>query len=194
MGNMRFDIPEYDSAIINLIEQVIEGFLALDPLLGAIPKAESQHRGPIRNVRGDSPLDQNMPPIQSRVEIKLDTIHNTNFDDYTQLLCDIAQSNIAGLAQRFFKGMEEITSATGNTVNAAGKPFSFDLFNDLLEKVSIEFDKSGKPIFPTLVVPPAAYEKIKNLEPTPEQSERTSEIIAQKKAKFDAQKRTRRLH
>lgn len=193
IAKIRFGIPDYDNAMCKLIEQVIDGFMALDPVLGSISREDSLHRGPIRNVRGENPLDQNMSSLQAKASLKLDSVRNSNIDEHTQFLYDFAQSNVAAVAPEFFRGMQEITDVTGNVVDAGGKPFSLDLLNDALEKISIGFDESGEPILPALFVSPDVDEKIKDMKQTAEQAERFSQIVAQKRAQFNAQKRTRRL-
>ena len=55
------------------------------------------------------------------------------------------------------------------------------------------FDDDGNPQYPTLVLPPAAIERLKKLEFTPEQEKRRKQIIEEKRARFNAGKRTRRL-
>jgi len=97
------------------------------------------------------------------------------------------------MSKSFFKGLADITNATGNVLNAEGKPFSYDMFLDLLDMVEIDFDEKGNPNYPTLIISPQIEEKIKNTKPTLVQIKREQEIVARKKAEFDAKKRTRRL-
>jgi len=193
MPEIRFDIPAYDLAMNQFVGQVMDGFIALDPLLGQIPRTLSSHHGPIRNVRGPVPLDQESIRVEISTELIADAIRHTNTEEHTTFLTKLAESNIASLTPQFFKGLEEITNATGNVVDVKGRPFSWDYFNDMLEKILIGFDEEGKPMMPTLVMPPELYEQVKGIEPTPEQKARTSAIIARKRAEFNAQKRTRRL-
>lgn len=171
----------------------MDGFVSLDPLFGQMPRLTSTHQGPVRNVRGTTPLDQASMQIEIGAELTTDAIRHTNIEEHTAFLTRLAEANIASLAPQVFKGIEEITNATGNVVNAGGKPFSWDHFNDVIEKMSLEFDDDGNPLLPTMVVHPNQFEKIKSIEPTPEQLSRKSEIIERKRAEFYAQKRTRRL-
>jgi hypothetical protein len=64
---------------------------------------------------------------------------------------------------------------------------------DLIEKIDFGFDDEGNPIYPTLVLSPKMIEKLKTIKPTPEQEQRKKRIIEQKRAIFNAKKRTRRL-
>ena len=64
-------------------------------------------------------------------------------------------------SQMFIKKMDEVTQRTGNVVNAKARPLSPQLILEALEKIAIDFDELGNPIFPSLVVSPQQYEKIK---------------------------------
>lgn len=190
---LSLSIPEYESASLRFIVEVTQGFLGVDPLFSGIERDYTTHRGPIRNVLGDTPLDQSMFAVIGESLISWDSIRNGKIDDYIQFLVDISESQRKSLARHFFKNISEITDATGQTVNAKGQPLTVDLILDLLEKVEFGFDDDGNPQYPTLVLPPAAIERLKKLEFTPEQEKRRQQIIEEKRARFNASKRTRRL-
>lgn len=190
---LSLNIPEYESASLRFIVEVTQGFLGVDPLFSEIERDYTTHRGPIRNVPGDTPLDQSMFEVTGESSISWDSIRTGKIDAYTDFLVDISESQRKSLARHFFKNISEITDATGQTVNAKGQPLTVDLILDLLEKVEFGFDEDGNPQYPTLVLPPAAVERLKKLKFTPEQEERRKRIIDEKHARFNASKRTRRL-
>jgi len=193
MAKLRFLIPDYEKAISQFTDQVMKGFFSADPLFGQMPWRPTEHGGPVRNVRGPSPLDQTMPVITGESSISVDTIRNTDIEDHTRFLYELATSLVQAFAPEFFKSIGEITDAVGTSLNAEGKPFSFDLLNDMLEKLDIEFDEEGEPVLPTLVMHPMMAERIVNMNPTPEQEKRHAEIMERKRAEYYAKKRTRRL-
>ncbi|GAG55340.1 unnamed protein product, partial [marine sediment metagenome] len=78
-------------------------------------------------------------------------------------------------------------------IYAKGQPLTVDLILDIMEKVEFGFDDEGNPQYPTLVLPPAAIERLKELKFTPEQEQRRKQIIEEERARFNASKRTRRL-
>ena len=190
---LSLNISEYESATLRFITEVMQGFLGVDPLFSGIERDYTTHRGPIRNVPGDTPLDQSMFAVSGESSISWDSIRNGKIDEYTHFLVDLSESQRKSLARHFFKNISEITDATGRTVNAKGQPLTVDLILDLLEKVEFGFDDDGNPQYPTLVLPPAAIERLKKLEFTPEQEKRRQQIIEEKRARFNASKRTRRL-
>jgi len=190
---LSLNIPEYEPATLRFIAEVMNGFLNIDPLFAGIERSVSVHRGPIRNVPGDSPLDQSMFAVTAEASLPWDSIRNGKIDDYASFLFGISESQRKSLAKQFFKSIFEITDATDRTINAKGQPLTADLILDLMEKVEFGFDDDGNPQYPTLFLPPAAIEKLKGLKPTPEQEQRWKRIIEEKRARFNASKRSRRL-
>jgi len=190
---LSLNIPEYESAALRFINEVMHGFLNVDPLFSGIERSISVHRGPIRNVPGDNPLDQSMFAVSGESALSWDSVRNGKIDDYTCFLHDISESQRKSLARHLFKSISEITDATGRSINAKGQPLTVDLILDLIEKVEFGFDDEGNPQYPTMVLPPAAIERLKELKFTPEQEQRRKQIIEGKRARFNASKRTRHL-
>ncbi|MBA7716172.1 hypothetical protein ES703_125237 [subsurface metagenome] len=190
---LSLDIPEYESAAIRFIADVMNGFLNIDPLFAGIERSISVHRGPIRNVPGDTPLDQDMFKVSGDASLPWDSVRNGKIDDYVRFLVDLSESQRKSLARLFFKSISEITDVTDMTVNAKGQPLTGDMILDLLEKVEFGFDDDGNPQYPTLFIPPTLLERLKQLKPTPQQEQRKKQIIEEKRARFNASKRTRRL-
>jgi hypothetical protein len=190
---LRFDIPGYDKALAEFTALVIKGVLEQDPILGQIRGGTTTHGGPRRNVRGPTPLDQPMTTLQQEFSIPTEVIRRTDTDAYAALLHAAATEYRDKLLTSLFRGVSEVTDATGNTIDAQGQPLNPDMLNDMLERIEFDFDEAGQPIMPRVVIHPDVLERLKAIEPTPEQLRRQAEILARKKAEHDAQKRTRRL-
>lgn len=141
---LSLNIPEYESAALRFIAEVMDGFLSLDPLFSGIERSKTVHRGPIRNVTGDAPLDQSMFDVRGEASLSWDTIRNGKIDDYTRFLADISESLRKSLARQFCKGISEVTDVTGRSINAKGKPLTVDMILDLMEKVEVRFDDDGQ--------------------------------------------------
>jgi hypothetical protein len=186
-------IPEYYTAELRFIENVLQGFMDKDPFLSGIERTTTIHKGPIRNVRSDTPLDQRMFEVHGESEISWDSVLNGKIEDYTKFLYDISESQRKSLTKNMFKNISEITDATGQSVNAKGQPLSIDLYLDLLEKIEFGFDDKGNPQYPTMYMPQNAIEKFHSLKYTPEQEQRKKKITEEKRARFNANKRSRRL-
>lgn len=190
---LSLNVPDYDSAATELIQEVLNGFMNIDPLFAGIERSFTTHQGPFRNVRGETPLDQNMFAVRGEALISWDSVSNSKVDDYIKFLVDISESQRKGLARQFFRSITEITDATGNTVDAKGKPLTFDMILDLLEKIEFGFDDDGNPLYPTLILPPKMIEQLKKIKPTAEQETRKKIILEGERIIFNAKKRSRRL-
>lgn len=173
--------------------KIAQGILGLDALLRNMPSRRTVHAGPMRNVREPQVLDQPLQAFRYTLSIPFDVIRNTDIDQFTELLYDFAEAHRHEIGGAFVRTMMEVTEATGNSINAEGRPLSFDMINDAIEMIDISFDERGNPNVPTIVVHPDMAKKLMAIEPTPEQLQRQAEILQRKKAAFDAQKRTRRL-
>jgi hypothetical protein len=191
---MRIDIPEYDKALDIFTENVLEGFISLDQFFGQIPQSQSTHSGPIRNVRGEQPLDQPLMNISFSANLPIEAIRQTDVNLITVFLYDLAQSCLAELTRSVISNLGRITDITGNEYDARGKQFTFDMINDILEIMAIDFDDHDQPILPSVLIPSKELvDKIKATKPTEEEEKRYKEIIENKRKEFHAKKRTRRL-
>ena len=60
-----------------------------------------------------------------------------------------------------FERIDEITTRTGNVVDAAGQDLTPDLYLRALENIDIDFSEDGDPQLPTLVASPELGERLK---------------------------------
>ena len=105
------------------------------------------------------------------------------------------------MARQAFQGiLAEIiktTNSVGNTVNANGEPMSQDLYLQMLEKMDLSFDKSGKWMPPTMIISPEMLEKNmkkKNLwENDPTFLAKQEEIVARKREEWHDRENCRKL-
>ena len=132
---------------------------------------------------GDDPFDQEMAEIHSEAILDMETVRSTDIDKFSEFLYELSQSTIRSLASEFVKGMNQVSNAVGNTINAGNQPFSYDHVLDLMEKMEIDFDDKGQPIGLALIVHPTLAQKIANLDMTAEQEKRRELILARKKAR-----------
>ena len=152
MKLMKYSAPEHDLALIEFINTVLHGFHSLHPVFGPMFKDKTVHAGPTRNIAGPNPLDQETLPVRGVGKLHIDAVTNTDIEAFTQFLYDLAQNVLNQLSTQFYRGLDEITDATGMKLDAKGEPLSADLYLDMLEKMSMSFTENGDPILPTLIV------------------------------------------
>lgn len=93
----------------------------------------------------------------------------------------------------FFQELNKVTAFSGNSIDARGEEFSYDMLLDTLEKSDIRFDENDEPIFPKMVVNPSLAKKISELEITENHKKREKDIICKKREEHLAKKCYRKL-
>ncbi len=100
-------------------------------------------------------------------------------------------------AELVLNRMSKAAESVGNVVDAGGKPFSFEVFMEALEKVWIDFDKDGKPKLPSFHFGPALAKGIERMQQerqrNPEYERAFGELMKRKKEEFDACESNRKL-
>ena len=166
---------------------------SLDPVLSKIGIYPDLHRGGVKYRNESKELIIPKTTISATISISFDDIIDYKIELFCEQLYIFVNKQIQEIFKMLFKTMNQITQFTGNVTDAKGAKFNLDLFLDTFEKLELDFDEDGKPIFPTLIVGPELFEKIKHLKMTPEQEKRFGEIIEEKKKKYYASKCYRRL-
>src|SRR6266850_1498376 len=167
-------VPEYDIACRQFIWDLLHELVhSQDPILEKIRRVSvdeipTEASSPGITV-GMSPAPV---PMAAALSDRLDTILNMDVDGFAQMMQDTADEGRAAYMPQFFEQLRQVMEATGQVVDAKGKPYSHDLYLDLLEKVDIDFTEDGQPKMPTLVVPPNLAPKIEGTPWTREQLER----------------------
>ena len=91
-------------------------------------------------------------------------------------------------------GLDRKLEAAGQTIDAAGRPLSWDVVLDAFDKMDWDFDETGQPKPKTLFAGPAAAAKLEALPPpTPEQEARFVEMMERKRGEDVARRGTRWL-
>lgn len=135
--------------------------------------------------------------ISAKFEIKNEEIIEKGPNVYFSRVKQIAEEIGGQQSQMFIKKMDEVTQRTGNVVNAKARPLSPQLILEALEKIAIDFDEHGNPIFPSLVVSPQQYEKIKEeipkWESDPDLRKKHTELMEKKRKEWLDRESNRKL-
>lgn len=187
---MQIEDRELES---KLLEKYFRHLLKSDPILNKIGFERDIHPGGVRYQEKGKELITQKEIISARIEISFDDIINFKISNFCEQINKFAFEYLKSLHLSLFGTIKEIIDLTGNVFDAKGKPFSFDMVIDGLEKVEIDFDEEGKPKFPEFILSPELFDKIKDMKPTKEQDARLEKVIEEKKKKYYAQKCHRRL-
>jgi hypothetical protein len=96
-----------------------------------------------------------------------------------------------------FTTVSDAVERVGNAIDARGKPFHPSLLHEALRKIWVDFDESGQPILPTIVVHPDMLKKIgpkiKEWEADKKLKAEFDELMAQKREEWLARESNRKL-
>lgn len=188
-----FRTDEYDEAALTFFSQVARGLLVEShPLLKKVRWAERRYSHP---QRIDTPTGSASLPTMSMemtLEFRADDIESGRLQAFSEWAYAAAEQSLAQLMPQFSKNLGAMLDKAGQTVDAKGRPISWDLYLEMLEKLHIEFDRDGRPLTITPESPQA--EVFRRAGPmTQKQVDQYDSLIAQKRKEFDARKRYRKL-
>jgi hypothetical protein len=117
-----------------------------DSLIGpisALPYFEGNRfaSGDVEGYIENSPVEEKLIPY----EIQRAAILARGVEAFIESLKVAEQLHLAALHEALFRKHAEVTQRVGNAVDAQGKPFSADLYFEMLEKIQVDFDSWGRP-------------------------------------------------
>lgn len=160
-----------------------------------------QHEGKklIHNTLDNQNSARVMTYQKAQVGYKLEYVKliDMTAEDILAIIDEKAKDMGSQMARYQFKVLNETIKETGNSVDAEGQKLSPDLFLESMRKISISFDKDGKPKMPTIVISPKMADEWKRViteaEADPEHKAKFEAIMKQKKEEYDAEQASRKL-
>lgn len=192
-----FILPEYSRAVFEFFGNAVRGMMAAqDTLYGSIPTAEPSEVLPVtQNTMPSGVVVQNQPlMIQSSVVFQWDNIRFCNLGALAEQVNKSAEERLSQVMPHFFEVLHRTSATAGTAMDVGGRPFSFEIFLEGLERIELRFDRDGKPILPTLVMHPSMAEKLRSMPPiTAEQQKAMDDLIERKRSEYNARRRHRKL-
>jgi hypothetical protein len=196
--NPIFILPEYSRAQVQFFSDAVHRMMAAkDELYGSIPVAEPSEVLPVtQSTMPSGEVVQNQPlQMKATVVFQWDDIRTCNLEALAEQVNNAAEERLAQVMPHVFDVFHRTCDAAGTGADAGGRPFSFELYLEGLERMELQFDREGKPEMPTLVVPPSIAEHIRSLPPiTPAQQKTLDDLIERKRTEFNARRRHRKLY
>jgi hypothetical protein len=167
-----------------------------DSLYADIPEGGSSEVVPTtQNTMPSGQIVKTEPVcIESKIAFKWDDIRNCNLEAIAEQADKAADEQLAIIMPRLFALIGRTSEAAGTATDAAGSPFSFDLYLGAISKIRMQFRPDGEPIMPRLVVHPEMAKVLAALPPpTEEQQQQYDAIIEAKRKDYFANRRHRKL-
>lgn len=185
------NVPEYKGAFLSFIFFAIKNLTAAkDPVLSQLRFSETERSGG-NIVGGDSDLIVNPIRVETKFQLQLDEIKNTDIEGFLLELDKGCSESLGTLMPQFFSRLSEITAL--NTIDAEGKTISHDLIIDAIECMQLSFDENDNPVLPILIMHPSLSGKLLELPYTNQHADRLNKILVEKKDEHIAKKRVRKL-
>jgi hypothetical protein len=190
---MPFDLPDYDLACAHVISDVTKAIArAGDPVLSQIKVVPMTGTvSTVMEMRGEPALDLPAEPVGFEFGVKAEYVRDGNFEALQVQLVEAADEYVEQLAKMLYGSLDKITTATGNTFDAGGRPPTFEMVYEMLDKIEWTLDENDELSKPSLVMHPDMVSKLP--QPTPEQEKMIEDLKARKLEELLAKRRCRRL-
>jgi len=131
--------------------------------------------------------------LQGRIVLTKDSLNGKGFAAVLEAYEKAAKEMALEQQSFFFGRFEEIIKNAGQAFDAKGKPFTPDLLLETLEKIELDFDENGEPIFPTIFTGKDLFEQAKKWKDSKEYKEKLNELIERKYSEWRYHESNRRL-
>jgi hypothetical protein len=126
--------------------------------------------------------------------LKYEEIRSCDIGALAAQIDKLADESLSLVMPRFFDMVRRGSEAAGTATDLGGRPVSYELWLEMVQKIDIDFDDQGNPDLPALVVGPDVAEQLKALPPpTKEQRAAMDALIEIKRKEHNARRRNRKL-
>jgi len=191
------DFPKIKNKILQSFEKEIRETIENDTLFQKIGE-ERLFEGNTSVLIKDNEEQEIKPlTIEDKIEVNNDEIIERGIQVLENIKPNLIKYFIKDKHKMLFDAVDNATRETGNVVDAKGKPFDFNTFIELLEKLQIDFNRMDKPIMPSIIIHPSMLPqiqaKLKEAENNPEFQKRMEQLIEQKKREWNDRESNRKL-
>jgi hypothetical protein len=193
------DYPELKEYFINQIDRQIRVMVEKNAPLFATIKAQRQWEGDrfaFENENGELVAKKF---VTFEVEGKIPrNLSSEATQEHTKSMMDQMAKGLASQSEGLlFSTLKEVLDSTGNHIDARGKEFDPWLMWNAIEKMEIDFDPSGNPILPCIVMHPDLFASISKKIPEWEADQalqrRRNEVLDKKKEEWRDRETNRKL-
>jgi hypothetical protein len=192
------DFPELKAEVQKFVLAKLRSLVDTgDPVLRQI-KGFNQHEGQKMQYeqQGYGTVQDDFERIGTQFEIPIGDVPNLVGEKLDATLAAIAEDLVRQSAKLFFDKMDQTCDLAGTSVDARGKPFSPELFLEMISTPQLEFGRDGKPestfvMHPDMV--PTMKKVAEQIENDPELKRRHTEILERQREAWAARESNRKL-
>lgn len=197
-SNMLPDFPKIKAKVGEALNRFVRNLIRQEPLLSRITNVRVFEGNRLATKGVTDEIDQS-PFKEMRSDLVID--RKELIDKGIMAYIENIQGTVEDIQRQqtkmVFEGVQKATERIGNIVDGKGRPFDFELFYGVVEKVQIEFDEAGNPFLPQLFVSPELGLKLKELMPqwnaNPDYKQRMEALMAKKRKEWNDRESNRKL-
>ena len=170
-----------NSGFIKTFAKALKDEVNKDPLLSKIRRSRHEH-GPsmsVVDVEGTETVSS-MQRIGSDFILDHAVIESGDAGKFRQVLGKGISELKEGILKMMFQKLGEAADRVGNSVDGKGERLSAEMVISMFEKISIKFDKQGRPEMPTFALSPDLERTFREIMERPEVKLRVDVILRQK--------------
>lgn len=193
------DLPSLKQDIQRLIDRYLHS--QVHARLGVFDQSPKHivHEGNrMRVIRADGSIDETDPQqASSEMLLKMDEVPSMSVQQRVKKLDEMAEDMARQMSEHLYGALSAGLNKAGQVVNRNGVPFDIEVLFEVLEKIQLEFDESGKHNQISVVIPPALASRVKEvfeqITSDPQLKVRHEEIILKKKLEWRDREAARKL-
>jgi len=152
----------------------------------------------MRVIRADGSIeDSDLKKASGEMVLALEEIPRLSIEQRLIKLNDMADQMARQISGHLFESLNATLDKANQVVNRKGKPLDAEAVFELLEKIQLDFDKTGRHDQLSIVIPPALESRAKQvfeqIDSDPILRKRHEEIIMQKRLEWRDREATRKL-
>jgi len=135
--------------------------------------------------------------LETVFSIDINDVPTLTLDKVMQKLDDAAREMAKQMSQGIYKSINELTQKYDQVIDSKGKGLTKETFLETFERVTISFDKQGNPIFPSLIMHPNTWERVRedaaSWDDDPDFKTRHAAILESKRIEWSDRESRRKL-
>lgn len=192
------DFPTIKMKFRQALERHVDRRIRQEPLISQI-RRERQFEGSRMSIGGgDEPRQTSgYKELVGLLEVPTAEIISKGPSAFYERVEDLASQLQEQQVRMMRADIERVVKETGNVVDAKGRPLTFEVFEESLDKVWMDFDEQGEPQLPTIFTTPELGLKLRTKMAewfsNPQYKERYERLIERKKEEWNDREGNRKL-
>lgn len=168
------------------------------PLASSMGSSVTQHEGTLHTYsqEGFGNVTEDFERLEVPIQIPTADFESLVGERLLKRIDDLAEATARQVSQLGFRKLDEVTRKTGMVSDAQGKPLDQEMYLQMLERVQMTFDDSGRPTSTLVMHPDMAKAFVKEWESWQKDQafmKRYKDLIQQKKEEWRDRESNRKL-